>query len=294
METLAHILPIVLKLALLALVFALGLNAHFQDLVWLWKRPGLLLRSLLAMDVIVPLAALLLALFLDLPRPVLIGLLAMAVSPGAPFVPQKQMKLGGRLPYVYSLIVTVSLLAIVTIPLTVALASVFFPAHAWVEPREVAKVVGLLLLLPLGLGLAVRQGLPALADRLAKPLATVANVLLGALALLILVRVFPAMLRLGLQALLAIVLLTAVALAAGHLLGGPHPEDRTALAVASAARHPGLALLVANANFPSEGTVAVVLAYLVVSGLASIPYTVWVKRRRPAVPRGRGAVGTSG
>lgn len=284
METLAHILPIVLKLALLALVFALGLNAHFQDLAWLWKRPGLLLRSLLAMDVIVPLAALLLALFLDLPRPVLIGLLAMAVSPGAPFVPQKQMKLGGRLPYVYSLIVTVSLLAIVTIPLTVALAGFFFPAHVWVAPREVAKAVGLVLLLPLGLGLAVRQWLPALAVRLAKPLALVANVLLGVLALLVLIRVFPAMLRLGSLAFLAIALLTVVGLAAGHLLGGPHPEDRAALAVASATRHPGLALLIANANFPEERVAAVVLAYIVVSGLASFPYTAWVKRHRLAVP----------
>lgn len=284
MEILAQILPLLLKLALLALVFALGLNAHFQDLAWLWKRPGLLLRSLLAMDVIVPLAALLLALFLDLPRHDLIGLLAMAVSPGAPFVPQKQMKLGGRLPYVYSLIVTVSLLAIVTIPLTVALGGFFFPAHAWVAPREIAKLVGLLFLLPLGFGLAVRQWLPALAVRLAKPLALAANALLGVLALLILIRVFPAMLRLGPLALFAIVLLTVVALAAGHLLGGPHPEDRAALAVASATRHPGLALLVANANFPEERIAAVVLAYIVVSGLASFPYTAWVKRRRPAVP----------
>ena len=89
---------------------------------------------------------------------------------------------------------------------------------------------------------------------------------------------------LGPQALLAMVLLTAVALAAGHLLGGPHPEDRAALAVASATRHPGLALLVANANFPEVGVAAVVLAYIVVSGLASIPYTLWVKRHRPAVP----------
>ena len=284
MENLAQILPIVLKLALLAVVFALGLNARFQDLLWLWKHPGLLLRSLLAMDVIVPLAAVLLVLVLDLPRPVRIGLLAMAIAPGAPFVPQKQMKLGGRLPYVYSLIVTVSLLAIVTIPLTLALLSVFSPEHAWVAPLQVAKVVGLLLLLPLGLGLAVRQGAPGLADRLAKPLAMAANGLIAAVVLLVLIRVFPAMLRLGPLAILAIVILTVVALAAGHWLGGPSSEDRTALAVASATRHPGLALLVANSNFPGEGIAAVVLAYLVFSSLASIPYTAWVKKHRPAVP----------
>ena len=109
MEALARSLPLLLTIALAALVFALGLNARASDVASLWRQPGLLLRSLIAMDVVVPVAAVLLLLALGLDRPVALGILAMAVSPGAPLTPQKGMKLSGRLPYIYSLLVTVTL-----------------------------------------------------------------------------------------------------------------------------------------------------------------------------------------
>jgi BASS family bile acid:Na+ symporter len=93
MEALARSLPLLLNVAIAALVFALGLNARASDVTFLWRKPGLLLRSLVAMDVVVPVAAVLLLLAVGLPRPVAIGILAMAVSPGAPFAPQKELKL---------------------------------------------------------------------------------------------------------------------------------------------------------------------------------------------------------
>ena len=42
-------------------------------------------------------------------------------------------------------------------------------------------------------------------------------------------------------------LLLLLALAIGHCLGGPHPDDRTALAIACATRHIGVAVIVATA-----------------------------------------------
>jgi bile acid:Na+ symporter, BASS family len=58
-------------------------------MAYLWRRPGLLLRSLLAMYVLVPLAALILVKALTLPPGVEIGLLVLAVSAGAPLLPRK-------------------------------------------------------------------------------------------------------------------------------------------------------------------------------------------------------------
>lgn len=37
-----------------------------------------------------------------------------------------------------------------------------------------------------------------------------------------------------------------------HWLGRPDPDDRTALAIASSMRHPGVALAIARLNFPEE------------------------------------------
>ena len=280
MEAIAHSLPLLLQIGIGGLVFALGLNALPRDAAFLWRQPGLLLRSLLAMVVVVPVAATLLMLALEPPRAVAIGMLAMAVAPGAPFAPQKELKLGGRLPYIYSLLVTVAFLAVVTIPLTLHILGLIFATDraAWVSPGQVAEVALLKLVLPLVLGMLVRRALPGLADRLAKPLAVAANLLIGVLALLVIVKAFPAVLALGARAFATMALLTLIVLACGHLLGGPYPEDRTVLAVASSLRHPGLALLIAKVEFPGEPVVAVIIAYVLVCILVSIPYTVWQKR----------------
>src|SRR4029453_7406921 len=127
-EFFAHHLPQIVNAAIAGLVFALGLNALPADAAFLWRQPGLLLRSLVAMDVVVPLAAILLALAMRPGRAAAIGILAMAISPGAPLAPGKQLKLGGRLPYVYSLLLTVALLSLITIPLSLAALGRVFAA----------------------------------------------------------------------------------------------------------------------------------------------------------------------
>ena len=79
--------------------------------------------------------------------------------------------------------------------------------------------------------------------------------------------------------------MTAGALAVGHLLGGPEPATRTAVAITSAARNPGLALLVAAVNAAPPGIKAAVLAYLVISVLVVVPYVAWRSRVGARAPR---------
>jgi BASS family bile acid:Na+ symporter len=77
-----------------------------------------------------------------------------------------------------------------------------------------------------------------------------------------------------------------VGLAAGHLLGGPDPQERTDLALAAASRHPGIALAVAHAIFPAgHAAMALVALYLIVNILIGLPYVKWRARvsRSPAV-----------
>jgi BASS family bile acid:Na+ symporter len=282
MEALANSLPVLLKLAIAALVFALGTGATTEDALYLWRRPGLLLRSLFAMDVVVPVAAVLLLFTLRPERVAALAILAMAVSPGAPIAPQKQLKLGGRLPYVNSLIIAVTVVSILSIPLTLTILHRVLAAEAesLVLPRDVAWIAFTSLLLPLGLGMAVRHFFPRLADRVAKPLSTAVNVFIALVFLLIIIKAFPAIVGLGAGALGAIALITLVSIAGGHLLGGPVPEDRTALAIASSVRHPGLALMIAKVELPGERIVTVILAYILIGTLAAIPYTAWRKRLR--------------
>ena len=82
----------------------------------------------------------------------------------------------------------------------------------------------------------------------------------------------------GFRVMAAIALTTGAALAVGHLLGGPEPATRTAVAITSAARNPGLALLVATVNAAPPEIKATILAYLVVSVIAVVPYVAWWRR----------------
>ena len=51
------------------------------------------------------------------------------------------------------------------------------------------------------------------------------------------------------------------------------------LALATASRHPGIALYLASHNFPQEKAVlAAVLLYLLVSTLLALPYVAWRRR----------------
>jgi bile acid:Na+ symporter, BASS family len=129
-------------------------------------------------------------------------------------------------------------------------------------------------LLPLGVGMLTRQLAPALAARVEPRLGRIAGALLILLVLLV-IDVEPVLTRADWRVVLAVALVTLLAVASGHLLGGPEPATRTAVAVCSAARNPGLALLVATQNGAPPTVVATIFVYLIVSALTLIPYVIY-------------------
>jgi BASS family bile acid:Na+ symporter len=139
-------------------------------------------------------------------------------------------------------------------------------------------------LLPLGLGMALRHVSPTTAARLEPGLTRIGAVLLVATVVLVLIGVWEVTVTAGFRVLAAVTLITGAALAVGHLLGGPEPAMRTAVAITSAARNAGLALLVATLNGAPPQIDATVLAYLVVSVFCIAPYAAWRRRVGAQVP----------
>jgi BASS family bile acid:Na+ symporter len=278
---LATLISIAIRASICLIVFGLALNASPQDALYLFRRPGQLARSLLAMNVIMPLFAAALAAAFDLNPAVKIALIALAVSPVPPVLPKKQLKAGGRASYAVGLLVAAALLAIVFVPVAVELLGEAFGTPAQVSFAAIARLVLSTVLAPLAAGMAVRRVKPGIAERMAQPISLVATVLLVASILPILFTAWPAMVSLvGNGTIVALGAFTLAGLAAGHLLGGSDPDDRAVLALATASRHPGVALAIASANFPEQKLVpAAVLLYLIVSTIVSIPYLIW--RRRP-------------
>ncbi len=284
--SLATLLPLLLKASLALLVFSLGLSATLQDTTYLFRRPGQLARALGAMFVVMPVTALILARVLEPPAAVKIALVALALSPLPPTFPRKALKQGGRVSYVAGLLVAATLVAVPLIPLSLELIERHRNLPLQMGPAAVLALVFWSLFLPLLAGIMVRKASPALAQRVAGRIGTIAFAVLVLGVIPILVRVWPAMVSLvGNGTLLAMVLLVVVGLAAGHLLGGPDPEDRTVLALSTASRHPAIAIAIAQANFPDQKLApAAVLLYVLVSVIAAMPYLKWAKRRHAAAP----------
>jgi BASS family bile acid:Na+ symporter len=268
-----------LQLSILLIVFGLGLTTRIDDLLDMVRRPSLLARSLLAMFVLMPLAAVLLARALDLPQVVEVALIALAISPLPLLIPSTLSWLGGRASQAVALLAAIAVLSIVVAPVLAELLKLIFGRPLTVSSGKVAAVIAVTVLLPLFAGMLFRNVLPEVAERIELPISIAGNVVLRLAALVLLVMSWSAVWSLiGNGTIIAIAIFVLAGLAAGHLLGGPAPGGRTVLALATAFRHPGITLAVAAANLPDENFVAVILLYLVVSVIVGVPYAIWRRR----------------
>jgi BASS family bile acid:Na+ symporter len=266
-------------------MFSVGLGIAVGELRWIWQRPGPMVRGLFSVLIAVPALALVVTRLLDLPRAAAIGVVLMAISPGAPVALRRSLGAGGHRAFAPSLQISVALRAVFSMPLSIAALNHLYAGHASVAPWDVARQVFVAQLLPLGLGIALRQAAAPLAARLEPRLARIGNALLVATVVVVLINGWEGTVIAGLRVLTAVALITGAALAVGHLLGGPEPATRTAVAITSAARNPGLALLVAAVNAAPPAINAAILAYLVVSVLAIVPYAAWRSRAGARAPR---------
>jgi BASS family bile acid:Na+ symporter len=63
------------------------------------------------------------------------------------------------------------------------------------------------------------------------------------------------------------------------MLGGPDPRDRVVLALATATRHPGIALAIGTTNFPEQKAVLpTILLYVLLVAILTFPYVLWRER----------------
>jgi BASS family bile acid:Na+ symporter len=277
-----QLIGLVVTISLVGLIAALGMNATLGELVSLFRQPVRLLKAIIAVNVVAPVAAAIIIGLFPLTPLVRTGIIVMAVSPIPPFVPGKALKAGGDKAYTLGLYTALSLLAVIIVPISVAILSRVYGVSVALPPLAVLRTVLVSVIVPLAIGLGVHRYWPALAERLAPVLGKLATMVLLIIVILLLILLWPKIMALvGNGTILAMALVSAIALIAGHVLGGPSPSDRAALAVAAATRHPGIALLIAGAAGRREATPAIV-AFVLVGCLVTIPYQMWMKRRAAA------------
>jgi bile acid:Na+ symporter, BASS family len=202
------------------------------------------------------------------------------VSPLPPILPDKQLKLVARSEFIFGLFGATSLLAIVLAPLTVAFLGAVFTLEVRIAPPAIAKTVALSVLVPFSLGMLARRKMLKFAAQASSLTNKVGTWLLILALVPVLINQWSAMISLiGNGTVLAFVAFTVVGLAVGHVLGGPDADNRTVLALATASRHPGVALTIATQIYPDQKLVApALLLYLIVGAITSTPYVMWRRR----------------
>lgn len=285
--SLATIISVLPTITVVTLMLSIGLSLSFTQISALWRQPGLLARTFLAAIIVPPCVAVLVTRLSDITSEVSTGIILIAAAPGAGLVPKLVQTARGDISYAVSTMATLCMLAVVTVPVTVALA---LPVGVGVEPVKVLTTVLLAQLIPLFAGLLIRRFGSRIADRLQRPMTLAGNVLFVVVLILIVAGNVKTILNLGLLVLAVMLLVGAVSLLAGHLLGGPATETSTALGMTSSYRNAALGLLVAYASFANTAIRAVVSAFDLLVLVLLIPYGGYWRRKLTAGQRANPAL----
>ncbi|MGL4541292.1 MAG: bile acid:sodium symporter family protein [Polymorphobacter sp.] len=275
----------IVKLTILASIFlivvSIGMQTRPEDLLALKDNPRMAARAMLAMFVIVPLFVIFLTWALPLQPPIPAALIALSLSPMPPILPKREAKTGANADYVISLQVLAAVASLVLAPLYAFLVGPVFGRDISFAPLEIFKVLVMTIGAPLALGILIRRYAPAVARASKERLAQAGMVTLVIAVIVVLFKIGPRFAEaIGSGVMLTAIVISLFALGVGHWLGGPDERNRGALALTSAARHPGVAIALATATFTTEQPLILVsvLIYTAVTIIVTIPYIRWRKR----------------
>lgn len=232
-------------------MLALGLSLTVKQILEPLKDAKLVVLALVANFVLVPALALGLWAVIPMDESFGTGLVLLACAAGAPFLPKLVQLAKGDVPFGVGLMVMLMVVTVAFMPLVLPL---LLPGVT-VNPMDIASSLVVMMLIPLGVGLALRARYPELAASLQPGFDQTAGLALKALLVAMLLLNWRTLLgTIGSGAILAAVLLVVGAFAVGYLLG-PAPSGRTVLALGTAQRNVAAAMVVASGNFADDPNV---------------------------------------
>src|SRR5438552_11523004 len=275
-----RLINVLVTITLIEMMVAIGLGVTFVDLAAVARNWRLVGRAALANYVCVPAATVGLLLLFNAQAMVAAGFLILAVCPGAPYGPPFTAIAKGNVASAVGLMVILAGSSAIIAPI---LLHYLLPLASGDESLAVdaTKIVVTLLvtqLIPLCVGVAVRQWGPLLAERLQKPANLVSKVLNLVVVGLILATQFRLLTEIRPRGFVGMLALLIASWGAGWLLGGRLADMRKALTLTTALRNVGVGLVIASSAFAGTPAVTAALAYglVAVVGTALLAVT-WAK-----------------
>jgi BASS family bile acid:Na+ symporter len=281
--TVDRLINILVTVTLIEMMIALGLGVTFAELAAVARNWPLVLRAALANYVCVAAVTIGLLLLFDAHPMVAAGFLILAVCPGAPYGPPFTAVAKGNVAVAVGLMVILAGSSAILAPL---LLHYLLPLMAGDEPLAIdaTRIAGVLLmtqLVPLGLGVALRQWRPRLADRLQNPAKLLSKLLNLAALALILAAQFPFLIEIRPQGFVGMLALLVASWAIGWLLGGGAKDIRKAMTVTTSLRNVSVGLVIATGAFAGTPAVTAVAAYGLIGLLGTLAFAKFLGTADP-------------
>ncbi|MEH2049600.1 bile acid:sodium symporter family protein [Nostoc sp.] len=256
----SDIFPLIDKLAFLTFIVATmlgtGLRLTVQQIWEPLRNIRLIILSLVANFVLVPLFVYLLLQIAPLSEPIKDGFIIMAIAAGPPALPKLAQIVKGNVAFSTGLMMLLMFGTIIYMPIVLPLVLQGVQVNSW----EIAKPLLFLMLSPLAIGLFIKAKFAAIASSFQPIVSKIssAGLFLG-LAVRLAVHFYEIITLLQTSAILVCAVFIVFSFSVGYLLGGPGIDTQRVLGVGTAQRNFAAALLVGTSNFDDPNVVSIIM-----------------------------------
>ena len=275
----AYVMKVVMA-SVIFLMLGVGLNTAFGQVIAVARQVRLIGIGVLANFIVVPVLIYLSLVWLPLSPDVKIGIMLMAAAPIAPMSPPFVGMARGNVAYAVGLMTIVALLSVPLTPLIIDFALPKSMEGVVLDPMQIIKTLLIAQLIPISIGMTIRQVSPKWAERLLKFVPKIGQFGLIIGVGLLLAKDTTQILSLGLLPQLVMALMVIGSLFIGDwMLIGETDDNRRSLAVSTAIRNVPLAFLIAGENFPDTVVAPVTLLFGVFTMVFSVVYGKFKERQ---------------
>jgi BASS family bile acid:Na+ symporter len=172
------------------IMLGLGMTLHPSDFARILRQPKPVLIGLGVQMLLLTAICFGLCLLLQLPPELAVGMMLLAAAPGGASANIYSHLAGGDVALNITLTAVNSLLCLLSLPLIVGFSLAYFMAADQAVPPPFGKIieVGVIILLPVAIGMGIRRTWPQWSDRVEKPLRVFSVLLLALLVVLTMIQ----------------------------------------------------------------------------------------------------------
>ena len=245
-------------------MLSMGLNFFPKQFLEPLKNKSLILMSLAANFILLPIITYIILQVIPLEQGLAIGLILMAAGAGSPFMLKLVQFMKADIAFAVGLMLILSIVTLFYMPLVLS----FLLPGVSVNPLSIASSLLVLIFLPLIIGTFIKLRYREIAKTIQPTFNQISNIFIVIVIVLYLGLNYKDFLAVfGTGALIASIIFILTAFSIGYLLGGPSKNTKSVLGMGTAIRNSSAAFVVAVTNFSSEYDV---MAMIIVIYMLSI------------------------